>query len=751
MTKPLKLLLVEDSEDDALLTLRTLRRSGYDITHQQVQTAAALRAALLAETWDVVLSDYSMPQFSGADALAIVREHYGDLPFLIVSGAIGEERAVEILRAGAHDYVMKDNLTRLPPALERELRDAEVRRARKQAEEQVYKLSRALEQSASLVMITDTTGMIEYVNAAFIQVTGYTQDELIGAHSRIVQSGETPGSVYEAMWRTILSGETWRGEMLNKKKDGTFFWVEVVVSAVRGHGGQITQFLSVQEDITERKNSADALRRSEAQLRALLDATIDIAFLMDANGVFLTMNKTMADSMQQPMEAMIGRNGFDMLYPDVREARYKYFEHVVQTASPVRWQDVSGQSHWDNSIYPILSPDGTVEAFAIYSRDVTAQHQLQDELRRYNNQLEQLVEERTSELRHAKEEIELILNNTRDAIALAQPNGDIRTCNPSFEALFGGLATKNIERILWTLTNEEQIETVGSALVSILYEEVDQRVEAQIDASGKVQDVDMAFLPVRLARPMMTTAEGERPGILISAHDITQIREIERFKARFIADAVHDLATPISGLSMRLYLLKKTPEKLNEHLNALENQVAHLRDLLGDLRTLSQLDRGQFALEKEMCDLNQLVLRVFDTYEPVALGKQQTLELSMDADIPAMLLDARRLERVLVNLISNAVNYTLEGRRIWIRTAYEQDTVSVSVADEGIGISAEELPKVFERFYRTDRARKQQTGGTGLGLAITKEVVELHGGTVSVVSEPEVGSTFTVRLPTVPE
>ncbi len=304
------------------------------------------------------------------------------------------------------------------------------------------------------------------------------------------------------------------------------------------------------------------------------------------------------------------------------------------------------------------------------------------------------------------------------------------------------LDIKGLERILWMVVDDEQIMTVGTALIDVILDQQGQRVETQIiSESGGDKDIDLMFIPVRLAE------ESERPGILVSAHDITHLKEIERFKARFVADAVHDLATPIAGLSTRLYLLKRSPEKLDDHVRALENQVEHLRNLLTDLRTLSQLDRGQLALNLDLHDLNRIAQRVFDTYEPVALSKVQKLTLTVEPSLPPIWLDSRQIERVLVNLVSNAINYTPNSRTIQIRTSVEGETALISVTDQGMGIGADALVRIFERFYRTGEARQSQSTGTGLGLAIVKEIVELHGGSVVVTSELGQGSIFTVSLP----
>ena len=138
---PLTLLLIEDSEDDALLVARTLTQAGYDIEATRVETADALVQALESKDWDIAIADYTMPAFNGIRALALVRERVADLPFIFVSGTIGEDVAVAAMRTGAHDYIMKGNLTRLAPAVERELREANVRRERTRANERVAYLA----------------------------------------------------------------------------------------------------------------------------------------------------------------------------------------------------------------------------------------------------------------------------------------------------------------------------------------------------------------------------------------------------------------------------------------------------------------------------------------------------------------------------------------------------------------------------------------------------------------------------------
>lgn len=619
---------------------------------------------------------------------------------------------------------------------------------RKQAEEALAKerklLRAVIDHLPDNIFAKDIEGKFVLNNIESMRILGVDrQEDLLGKRDSDFfpnELSERWANVYE---RVIQSGEALLDiEEFQPWYEGKRRWIVGSIIPLHDERENVIGLVGINRDISEHKLSQEALQRSEAFQRALLDATPDVAFLISHNGRFLTLNKQMASSMDTTVEALIGQNVFELLPPALRKERQQRFEEVAITKEPIQWEDSRDEIWWFNSIYPVLSPSGSVEAYAVFGRNITEEKYLAAQLQRYATQLEQMVEERTTELRRAKEQIEIILNNTRDAVALAQPNGDIQTRNPAFIAMFGEQVSNWIEGLLWTVVGDEHSSSVGNALLNMMQTRQRQRIEAQIAIeNGSERDIDLMFIPVQMVN------EADQPGILVSAHDITHMKEVERFKTRFVADAVHDLATPITGLSTRLYLLKRSPEKLDMHMQALENQVAHFRDLLSDLRTLSQLDRQEVTLDLKACDVSQIITRVFDTYEPVALDKSQTLNLIAASNLPEMILDQRQSERVFLNLISNAINYTPNGKTITIQTAIEDTDMVFSVTDQGIGISAEDQPRVFERFYRTEKARQTQSGGTGLGLAIVKEIVELHGGRVTVESELGQGSTFTVRLP----
>ena len=267
---PLAVLIVEDSERDAQLIVYLLKKAGYGVVSERVETADQMRSALEKRTWDIVISDYSLPQFDGHTALELLKEKQQDIPFIVVSGAIGEETAVALMKAGAHDYLMKSNLARLAPAVVRELGQAEVRREQKRTENQLRQLSRAVEHSPASIVITDINGNIEYVNLKFTAVTGFTFDEVLGKIlPNTFGASEMPPEISTDHWQVVRSGKEWRGEMINHRKNGESYWEAVSISPITDTNGAITHFVAVSEDITSRKEAEEKIKRLNAGLEQL--------------------------------------------------------------------------------------------------------------------------------------------------------------------------------------------------------------------------------------------------------------------------------------------------------------------------------------------------------------------------------------------------------------------------------------------------------------------------------------------------
>jgi two-component system sensor histidine kinase UhpB len=270
--RPLRVLLVEDSENDAALLELALFRAGFASQCERVDTREALAAALDRQEWDVVIADYVMPQFDGLTALAVVKEKGLDLPFIIVSGHITDDTAVAAMKAGAHDYVMKDNLTRLGPAVERELRDVEVRRARKSTEKKLWEehaFRSAIENSIpSGIAVVSLDGKQTYVNPAFCEMVGWSEPELIGAKAPFVYWPKEDVESIRSSMGSVLEGHAPADgfELRFCRRNGERFYVLVLVTALRDSFDNVSGWLSSITDITQRKKVEAELRRSHEEL-----------------------------------------------------------------------------------------------------------------------------------------------------------------------------------------------------------------------------------------------------------------------------------------------------------------------------------------------------------------------------------------------------------------------------------------------------------------------------------------------------
>jgi two-component system, NarL family, sensor histidine kinase UhpB len=284
MTRPLRVLLVEDSENDAALLELALQRTGFSTQCERVETGEGLAAALERPEWDVVIADYVMPQFDGLSALALVKEKGLDLPFIIVSGHITDDTAVAAMKAGAHDYVMKDNLTRLGPAVERELRDAEVRRARKLTEKKLWEehaFRSAIENSIpSGIVVLNLDGKLTYVNPAFCEMVGWNEAELIGTKAPFSYWPEDEVEAITSAMARVIEGvvPTDGFELRFRRSSGERFDVLVLVTALRDSFDNVSGWLSSITDITQRKKAESELRRSHEELeRRVQERTADLS------------------------------------------------------------------------------------------------------------------------------------------------------------------------------------------------------------------------------------------------------------------------------------------------------------------------------------------------------------------------------------------------------------------------------------------------------------------------------------------
>jgi two-component system phosphate regulon sensor histidine kinase PhoR len=251
---------------------------------------------------------------------------------------------------------------------------------------------------------------------------------------------------------------------------------------------------------------------------------------------------------------------------------------------------------------------------------------------------------------------------------------------------------------------------------------------------------------------ILRDGEGNRVGVLVVLNDITRLRKLENIRKEFVANVSHEIRTPITAIKGFVETLRdgamQNPQDGERFLGIIQNHVLRLEALVEDLLSLSRIEeeteREEIVLEEK--PLKEVLAGALQLCQVKAEPKQIRMELFCSDDVAAR-INASLLEQAVVNLIDNAVKYSEAGKRIWVQVESSPQEVLIRVRDEGCGIEKQHLERLFERFYRVDKARSRKLGGTGLGLAIVKHILEAHGGRVSVESQPGRGSTFTLHLP----
>jgi two-component system phosphate regulon sensor histidine kinase PhoR len=233
--------------------------------------------------------------------------------------------------------------------------------------------------------------------------------------------------------------------------------------------------------------------------------------------------------------------------------------------------------------------------------------------------------------------------------------------------------------------------------------------------------------------------------------DITQQKLAQEMRDQFVDTATHELRTPLANIKAYAETLALAEmidiEQQKQFLNTINSEATRLARFVDDLLSVSSMELGSLSLNKQVTDFTRMLNEVVTKVRPQIEEKQQTFEIKFPEKLPEPELDKDKIAAVLVNLLGNAVKYTPEGGRVTFRVNITDQQIELSIEDTGVGIAAEELPKVFEKFFRSQDPRVQEQTGTGLGLALAQEVVRLHGGQITVESEINKGSKFSVLLP----
>lgn len=364
------------------------------------------------------------------------------------------------------------------------------------------------------------------------------------------------------------------------------------------------------------------------------------------------------------------------------------------------------------------------------------------------NHLTDQLRAKIDELSEDRAQLLAVLTSMVEGVMVLDSRGHVLQINPALERIFGISRVEARGRPYAELFRHQQLNDLITTMLRMGTHRQDEIV---LPLTGRCLQIE--------ASPAGGQRENEACAVLVF-HDITDLRHLEKIRKDFVANVSHELRTPLTSIKGYVEALldgaKDDPTASAKFLDIILKQSDRLNLIITDLLELSKIESGRVALKKELVDLHAVVERTLAIMKPLADKSRHRLVLALDPSLPSIEGDEGRLVQVLTNLLDNAMKYTPPGGAITVSAVMARpvgntegltDTIEICIADTGIGIPEQDRPRVFERFYRVDKARSRELGGTGLGLAIVKHLVEGHGGQVWVEANRPQGSRFIVRLP----
>jgi PAS domain S-box-containing protein len=601
----------------------------------------------------------------------------------------------------------------------------------------------------SIVSISDPAGNITYANAMFSQISGYSNEELMGRNHRIVKSNVQPEGFWADVWKTISSGYAWRGEVCNTAKDGTAYWVDTVIAPFFGAHG-IEKYISIRTDITASKRAQVALKESAAALRD------NAAFLARAGRIAgigrwqydLIESRTdwseqtchihdVAPGYQPTLDESIG-----FFAPEAQARIQSAFAAATKTGKPwdLELPLITAMSRriWVRSAGEAEYLDGQRIRLVGIFQDITQRHQLEEEVRQRNVLLKDIVANIPVGLSVMDSDLNLVAENRQFRTLLNFPDSLFEPEVVKFESL-----------IRFNAERGEYGEGDRSATIKAIVERARlpqaHRFQRQ-RGDGRTLEVCGAPMP--------------NGGFVTTYTDITELtrateaaQEASRSKSQFVANMSHEIRTPMNAILGMLKLLHSTElsARQMDYASKTEGAAKSLLGLLNDVLDFSKMEAGKMELDPQPFRMDRLLRDLSVILSANVGGKPIEVLFDVDPALPNVLVgDAMRLQQVLINLAGNAVKFTSQGEvvvriKVLSRTP-DEAMLRIAVSDTGIGIAAENQARIFQGFSQAEASTTRRFGGTGLGLSICTRLVELMGGHLALDSELNRGSTFHFNL-----
>ncbi len=801
---PLRVLFYEDEDDDVELTRRVLGSANFDVFSDVAVTLDQILDCVRADAYDVILSDYRMPNHTGMDCFNALRERGIDTPFILVTGSLGDEKAVECLKEGVADYVLKDSMARLPIAIRRAMEEQRLRAEQARTQEELRRSEasyRSLIQSApcGILRVDARNGCLLRVNLAFAKMLGYPSPAAILENSAGETIGFSPELLHHLTNGGSLNGEGIAFETEWKHRDGTLRTIELRGRLLRGEDGAPSCFEMVAEDLTERRRAESRIGQLNRLYSVLSQAGQvivrsrkrdelfrDICRVIVEEGNFrmawiglvdadrkkgkAVANWGADDGYLEEIQVTIGNEPFGQgIYGTaIRENRHALTNDLESDPKMAPWREqATKRGYLSAGAFPVTVTGVAVGAVVIYApvKDYfDADNVLL--LDRLAANLSFAVEnlDAGEERQRVTDELNQFWALSLDMLCISDLRGNFHRVNPAWEQVLGFSAAE-LECKFWAdLVHPEDrpkaIEAIGAATEGLPINRLELRFLAKdgsyrwlIGSASPSLERGVVFAAASDITEQKHLEDRLRNQNLFLEEQNRRINEANRMKSEFLANMSHELRSPLNGIigfTELLYdcRLGSIPDRPKEFLGRIHKSAKHLLQLINGVLDLSKVEAGRMELHPQRVRLSSAVQEVIGIHAALTSEKHISVHTSIDPQAETVITDPDRFNQILHNYLSNALKFTGEGGHVEVKLMPEGDAeVRLEVKDTGIGIAAQDIPRLFTEFQQLDSSFGKRYAGTGLGLALTKRMVEAQGGRVGVESAPRKGSTFWAVLP----
>ena len=600
----------------------------------------------------------------------------------------------------------------------------------------LHLLSSITKQVADSVIATDLNYRITYVNPAFQKLFGYSEDELLGQSTEVLNVEPNSKQIQQDIYEAVSSGNVWRSEAMNRRKDGSTFPCEMAIFPLKDELGNVIAYAGMQRDITERKRAEEELRQKEETILAMVETSQDWIWEIDATGVHTYCNPAFEQILGYAPEDLIGRSSLDFMHEEDRE--------IVQDKLPV-W--VANKSGWKNLIIrwrhkdgglrylesnsvPILDSQRNLLGFRGIDRDITERKQVEEELRERTRVNQILLDNFPCVALLLRPQTREIVASNAAAVAAGAVPGT--TC-------FGTWGQSG-EPCPWCLA--PAVWATGE--------------ERHMEVEGLGRFWDAHWIPIAEDLYMHYAFDiTERKQAETQLQETKQQAEAANIaKSQFLANMSHEIRTPMNLITGFAGLLssEEDPEEQKSHVQFIQNAGKSLLRIIDEILDVSRIEAGKLEIRTGDCSVGKLLEGIEVMFQPMAREKSLQFDIFPFGRLPETIqTDDGRLRQCLVNLIGNAIKFTKQGHvHLKVSSDARQDKpfIRFDVEDTGIGIPRDKHETIFDTFSQVDGSHTRQYGGTGLGLTITKQLAGLLGGDLSFTSEAGKGSVFSLVIPT---